>query len=141
MYTIRKTFKFEMSHQLVDSYSVACQNLHGHSYTCEIFLKSEGVDDTGMVCDFKKIKDQISEYINEWDHCIVLPDSLPAEYIDCIKKYNKRVKILDYNPTAELMCKDMFNYIKRVVPLLSKVRLHETTTGWAEYEETGCRCK
>ena len=36
-YTIRKQFKFEMAHQLKDSYSAAChENLHGHSYVLEL---------------------------------------------------------------------------------------------------------
>jgi len=135
MYTIRKIFKMEFAHQLFDAYSKACCNLHGHSYVCELFLTSETLDETGMVRDFKSVKDQVGEYINSWDHCTVLPDTLPKEYLECIQKYNSKVKIVNYNPTAEAMSKDIYETIKKVIPEVSKVRLHETTTGWAEYSE------
>jgi len=137
MYTIRKTLKFEMSHQLFTSYSAAChETLHGHSYILELFLKSESVDDTGMLQDFGEIKDKINDYVNRWDHALVMPIMFSKKYLDTLKKYNKKVIITRYNPTAELMAEHMFFYIKKIIPLLCKVRLHETTTGWAEYEES-----
>lgn len=134
MYTIRKKFKFEMAHQLNDAWSEDCSNsLHGHSYILELFFSSNELDSTGMVEDFGKIKHVLGEYINSWDHCIVIPDTFNKEYIKILKKYNKKIKVVHYNPTAENMCKQIFSYINIIYPQLSKVRLHETTTGWSEY--------
>lgn len=149
MYTIRKQFKFEMAHQLYNAYSTACsKQIHGHSYICEVFFTSSKLDETEMVIDFGKIKALINEYINSWDHCLVMPNTMPKEYLECLALYNENLKIVNYNPTAERMAKDMYEYISVILTnegllhswsnndgiKLKAVRLHETTTGWAEYE-------
>lgn len=135
MYTIRKKIKFEMAHQLYDAYTKECCNLHGHSYILELFFSSNTLDSTGMICDFKKIKDKLNSYIAEWDHSVVMSVNMPEEYLTCLTKFNKNLKITKYNPTAENMTKDMFDYIKKLIPSCVKVRLHETDTGYAEYSE------
>ena len=135
-YTIRKKFKFEMAHQLFDAYSKACSDqIHGHSYILELFFESQDLDNTGMIIDFTKIKDKIKDYVDSWDHCLVMPDMMATEYLQVLKLFNKNLKIVSYNPTAELMSHDIFNHIKIIIPQLCKVRLHETDTGYAEYEE------
>ena len=146
MFTIRKQFKFEMAHQLKDSYSAAChENLHGHSYVLEVYLSSQNVNMNGMVVDFGEVKDVIGDYVNSWDHSLTMPVFFDKEYLDMLGRYTKKMRITSYNPTAENMAKAMFNEITKMVNeyqqktygkidwTLSKVRLHETTTGWAEY--------
>ena len=140
MYTIRKQFKFEMSHQLFKSYSAACHEaIHGHSYILELFLSSDGLDDTGMVIDFGEVKSICGDWINTWDHCLVMPTMFDKEYLEMLSKYNKKMIITQYNPTAENMAREMWYTISYLLSQakrninVSKVRLHETTTGWAEY--------
>ena len=148
MFTIRKQFKFEMAHQLKDSYSAAChENLHGHSYVLELYFNSETVDKNGMVVDFGEVKDVIGDYVNSWDHSLTMPVFFDKEYLDMLKQYTKKMRITSYNPTAENMVKEMYREITKTLEkyqtdtygvvswTLSKVRLHETTTGWAEYTE------
>ena len=136
MYVIRKKFKFEMAHQLFDAYSKACsEQIHGHSYICELFFRYGAVDKTGMVIDFTEVKDKIKSYIDSWDHCLVMPMMMPESYLETLKIHNKNVKVVPYNPTAEMMAADMLSYIKKVIPKCFKVRLHETDTGYAEYTE------
>lgn len=135
MFTIRKKFRVEMAHQLIDSYTKACRLQHGHSYIIEVFLSGKELDSTGMLVDFTKISDKIKPYIMSWDHCLVMNEESAEEYLDMLKKYNCNMKIVPYNPTAENMAKDMFDTIKKEIPQLSKVRVHETETGWAEYYE------
>jgi len=146
MFTIRKQFKFEMAHQLWDSYSAAChENLHGHSYVLELYIQSKKLDNTGMVVDFGEIKDVVKTYIDQWDHSLTMPNLFPKEYLDMLAKYTKKFRVTPYNPTAENMSKDMFETLSKdlseyqmkkyneVLWEVAKVRLHETTTGWAEY--------
>ena len=148
MYTIRKQFKFEMAHQLFTSYSAAChENLHGHSYILELYFTSDTVDENGMVIDFGEVKYAIGYYVNEWDHSLTMPIMFDKEYLDMLEKHTKKFRIMTENPTAENMAKNMYQNINIILneysaknnrPLtfkLSKVRLHETTTGWAEYTE------
>ena len=142
MFIIRKIFKFEMAHQLKTCYSACCRDaIHGHHYLLELFFKSEKLDESGMVIDFGEVKEKLKEYINSWDHAIVMPNSFDSEYIDSLKKYNKKIKIVNYNPTAENMSNDIYDTIKKIFPQLSKVRLHETDTGYSEYYEEECCCK
>ena len=141
MFTIRKEFKFEMAHRLVSSFHKPCQRPHGHSYVLELFFTSNELNEDGMVIDFAQVKDIIGEYVDSWDHIMVLKASDPlvdvllGENIDKNIKAADGIKVVNYNPTAENMARDMYQYIKSVLPQLSKVRLHETTTGWAEYYE------
>ena len=39
-----------------------CQNLHGHTWLAEVWLEGEVNPKTGMVVDFKKVKDIIDVY-------------------------------------------------------------------------------
>lgn len=146
MFTIRKQFKFEMAHQLKDSYSAAChENLHGHSYVLELYFISQKTDKNGMVVDFGEVKDVIGDYVNSWDHSLTMPVFFDKEYLDMLAAHTKKMRITTYNPTAENMAKAMFEEISKMINEyqmkkdgvinweLSKVRLHETTTGWAEY--------
>ena len=136
MYTIRKQFKFEMAHQLSEAFSACCsETIHGHSYVLEVFFTGFRLDSTGMIIDFGEVKDILKSYINKWDHALVMPRDMDDEYLNMLMKYNKKIILTDYNPTAEEMAKDMYYYIKSRIHELSKVRLHETTTGWAEYWE------
>ena len=136
MYTIRKLFKFEMAHQLNKAYSSCCADtVHGHSYVLELFITSKKLDETGMVMDFSKVKDLVKDKIDAFDHALVMPEDMPKEYLDALEKFNKNLILVKYNPTAENMAKDFHDKFRPLFPrnVKLKVRLHETTTGWAEY--------
>lgn len=142
MYTIRKMFKFEAAHQLASAYSKLCsEQVHGHSYRVEIFLTSERLNSDGMVIDFGQVKAWIKDYMDSWDHALVVPASFGNKRIATLRKTNKRLLVMRHNPTAERMAEDMFFQIEKelsmraIAPTVSllKVRVHETDTGWAEY--------
>ena len=136
MYVIRKEFKFEMAHRLMTSYTEVCQNIHGHGYILELFFKGSMLNEDGMIVDFKKVKDELKSYIESWDHTLVLHKDDPLNHaIGDIVKESFSLKSVAYNPTAENMSRDMYDYIKEKFPILWKVRLHETKTGYAEYFE------
>jgi 6-pyruvoyltetrahydropterin/6-carboxytetrahydropterin synthase len=141
MYIIRKKIKFEMGHRLTGAYTKLCKNSHGHSFELELFFRSDKLDEDGFIIDFKLIKDKLKDYIDKWDHCFVISSQMDKEYIDFEKKYNDKIEVVDFNPTAENMVKNMYDYIKIQFPCLWKVRLHETDTGYAEYYEDEKCCK
>lgn len=143
MYTIRKQFKFEGAHQLFKAYSECCTGaIHGHSYLVEVFFRSQNLDDTGMVIDFGKVSDLYKDYIDKkWDHTLVMPNMFPHDYLVILATYNRKFRTVPYNPTAENMARQMFEDFDKINTennlnvLINKVRVHETTTGWAEYYE------
>lgn len=142
MFRIRKQFKFEMAHQLSHAYSACCSDtIHGHSYLLEVFFKGP-LDDTGMVIDFGEVSKEFKRYIDdEWDHALVMPADMDQEYIDVLNKYNKKLRLVSYNPTAERMAEDIYKVFECILEginkdhLLERVRIHETATGWAEYKD------
>jgi 6-pyruvoyltetrahydropterin/6-carboxytetrahydropterin synthase len=139
MYKIRKKYKFERAHQLHTAFSDSCRKtIHGHSYIVELFFKDKSLNDDDMVVDFGKIDSLVGEYINSWDHALVMSNLMDPYYLEMLTKFNKKLIITPYNPTAEAMAKDMYSHILNLlankdVPNISSLRLHETDTGYAEY--------
>lgn len=146
MYKIRKTFKVEMAHRLISSYSEECQNLHGHSYVIEVVLKSRALNPDDMVIDFKELKHLIKGYINEYDHAVMLSADDDQEFVNIVRAHNSNTQVVPFNPTAENMARYFFENLRYCICeyqdfvedpslVLEAVRIHETTTGWAEYSD------
>jgi len=141
MYTIRKKYRVEYAHQLKSAYSKACSDtIHGHSGVVELFIESENLNKDQMVVDFGEISSLVKSSVMEFDHALIIPDSLDFEYIECLKKYNKKLIITEINPTAEVFAKMIFDYVSYDLVNYSgfrlvKVRFHETESGYAEYSE------
>jgi 6-pyruvoyltetrahydropterin/6-carboxytetrahydropterin synthase len=111
---VTKIVKFETAHQLKQCYSEECKQIHGHSYKLECTFEGEIHPETGMVMDFKRIKEILQPIVDRYDHSFLTFES-----------YGK-------NPTAENMAMDIFQVIRQQSPLLVKIRLWETDTGYAE---------
>lgn len=146
MFVVTKEFKFEMSHVL-SNYDGPCGNLHGHSYVCLITFSMEDVDkETGMVCDFSRIKQLCNDIIfNDLDHCCAInttsDDDFEIELHELLMKHNKRIYEFPFRTTAENMSRFIFEKINVTLKSLnvpyscSKVQLYETVTGSATYED------
>lgn len=83
MYYIKKRLEIAGAHSLRLDYKSKCQFLHGHNWIITIYLKSETLDENGMIMDFKHIKNKIA-------------DKLDHNYIN---------DVVGCNPTAENMAK------------------------------------
>jgi len=111
---ITKIVKFEMGHQLDNCYSEECKLPHGHGYRLECTFEGDVNPETGMIMDFKEIKEILQPVIDQYDHKFLTSES-----------YGQ-------NPTAENMVRDIFRSIRQQTLLIKKVRLWETDTGYAE---------
>ncbi len=139
MFRVRKTFRFEAAHILKSAYSKDCSNtIHGHSYVVEVFLKSPELNEDGMVMDFGELKDIIGSIFTAFDHALILP----AEFkqTDGTPPLDGKIIWWSTNPTAETMAREFFGRVaarlnRHTYVKVEKIRVHETTTGWAEYEE------
>ena len=70
---IRKIYDFENAHIVRFCSSKRCkESIHGHSYRCEVLLKSDYLDAAGMVYDFGLMKQHNRMIIDSFDHTTTL---------------------------------------------------------------------
>lgn len=145
MYTVRKQLKWEGAHRLQTSYTEECQRLHGHSYKCDVIIEADDLDNDGMVIDFKYIKDVTKELIDLLDHRAMLNSADKPLFAEYEKKFPGQIIWVDFNPTAEKMCRWIWKQISRKLikqmqsvtenprTITVSVAIHETCTGEAKY--------
>jgi 6-pyruvoyltetrahydropterin/6-carboxytetrahydropterin synthase len=137
LFTIRKKYRIEMAHQLASAVTAAChETIHGHSYVVEVFISSESLNKDGMVLDFGALN-EVKNVIFEYDHALCLPRTIEPAYREAIEKYNIKCIFFSQNPTAEVLAQELLFRLSRLVAYpcrISKVRVHETETGYAEAE-------
>lgn len=141
MYAVTKRFKFEGAHVLDSSYSVECQNIHGHSYTVDVTLVSNKLNPDGMVIDFKKLKKLINPIFDELDHALLVYNKTFCKILEKAPGFLElgwNIKTMNSNPTAENMAKEFFDkidmaFIEYPDITVGLVEVSETLTGKASY--------
>lgn len=151
MITVTKSIGFCIGHRLLN-YSGDCKNIHGHNLTASVTFGKESplhLNDSGMVVDFKVIKNEIKSWIDEYlDHGFVA-NCFDLETIGFIKSIGgklfvmpNRAHYLDRdqqialaNPTMENITLLIATQARRVatknnVKLIS-VQLFESTSSFA----------
>ncbi|MBI3358445.1 MAG: 6-carboxytetrahydropterin synthase [Nitrospirae bacterium] len=131
MYKVTREIHFCYGHRLLN-YEGKCRNLHGHNGKVEIELFSEALDSLGMVRDFGDIKNIVKSWINEQlDHKMILCRRDPI--IPSLDAFKQPYYLIDENPTAEVICKLIYDYaISQQLPV-SEVHLWETPNSCASY--------
>ena len=56
MYYVHKRLEISAAHKLELSYESKCENLHGHNWIIDIYLKGDKLNKDGMLMDFTHIK-------------------------------------------------------------------------------------
>jgi len=141
---IRKLFKFELAHIVRNAYTQRCaQNIHGHSYKVELFIKSNKVEDAQMLIDFGLVKKGVHDFIDSFDHTFMLWNLPEDEHIVKFACKNfERVIITPFSSSAEMQAKMFYEVCEEILSeiqgfencKLEKVIVHETDTGYAEYQ-------
>ena len=108
MFEVKKRLEISAAHRLELSYGSKCTELHGHNWVLDIYLRSEKLNDDGMVMDFSHIKQKISD---KFDHKIIND-------------------VVDFNPTAENMAKFICD---ELAPYCYRVDVQESENNTASY--------
>lgn len=134
MYSITKEVYFCYGHRLMN-HPGKCRNLHGHSVKAAITLTSEQLNDQGMVCDFSDLRAAVERYVDEHlDHNFLLHRDDPI--IPALVHNNERFMALDEHPTAEVLSKMIFTYLRDAGLPVQQVVLWETASAQACYQES-----
>ena len=118
MYQLMVEESFDAAHAL-RGYEGPCENLHGHTWKVQVFLKGEKLNKIGLLEDFKIIKRNLQDILVEFDHKL-LNDLKPFEA---------------ENPSSENLARIIFKKIKVKSKALSKVVVWESHTAHAAYWE------
>jgi 6-pyruvoyltetrahydropterin/6-carboxytetrahydropterin synthase len=109
MYYVKKRMEISAAHRLKLNYKSKCGNLHGHNWIVTVYCKSQELDENGMVTDFSKIKQRISDHM---DH----------------KNLND---VFDFNPTAENIARWICDNVNNCY----RVDIAESENNTATYEK------
>ena len=140
---ITKQFSFEMAHAL-RNYDGLCRNIHGHSYKMDITLAGQPLRDefspkNGMVMDFGDLKRIVNEeIISLLDHALVLNAKTDTQLVDVLKQNYEKIVIVEFQPTTENLLNFIADKLKTKLServKLTRVRLRETDTSYADWEE------
>ena len=148
-YRICKAIELQTGH-LLSKHPGNCRFPHGHSRRVELVLEADRLDGNDMVCDFGVLKDALGDFIARYDHALCINTNDPM-FATLQAAYGERVVAFENcDPTTELLARRIYDavslsleeYRKRddvTFPLsaavrLTRVRVWETATGWAEYE-------
>jgi len=67
MFELKVITYFSAAHQL-KMVSEKCENLHGHNWKIEVYVKGEKLNDADVLIDFGELKGHISHIIAKLDH-------------------------------------------------------------------------
>jgi len=122
MYELKIITQFGAAHQLKDT-GGECENLHGHNWKIEVFVKGKRLDKNGLLIDFKILKQETKKIIDELDH----------------KFLNELDWFKDMNPTSENISRLIYDLVGQKINTpdikVSRVTTWESDTACATYTE------
>lgn len=122
MYEVMIEEEFSAAHAL-RGYKGKCENLHGHNYKVEVYVRGEKLDNVGMLVDFTHLKAVTRELIRSLDH----------QNLNELPPFNNEL-----NPSAENLAGFLLHRIASQVnneqAKVYKVRVWETSTSSATFQ-------
>ena len=100
---------FDAAHAL-RGYEGSCENLHGHTFKVQIFLKGKKLNKIGLLEDFRIIKRELGSVLKEYDH----------KLLNDIKPFTAK------NPTSENLAEEIFKNLKKRFKSVTKVTVWES---------------
>ncbi len=122
MFTLCVKDSFSAAHRLED-YHGKCEELHGHNFMVEALFDGEQIGTSGMVIDFKILKNYLKDILQNLDHV----------YINDIAFFKQRAS------SSEYIAMYIYDKLKKMIgnePVrLTEIKVWESETAWASYHE------
>ena len=99
MYTLTVKDHFDAAHALI-GYPGECQNLHGHTWDIEVSVRGTQLDEVGIVYDFKSLKSDLKQILDDYDH----------KYLNEVPPFN------ELNATAENLARIIYEQLELILP-------------------------
>ncbi len=119
MYEVSVKTHFSAAHHL-NNYPGACSEHHGHNWEVEVFVRGRSLDDTGMLLDFRDLKEALKDVIDIVDH----------------KDLNMTTAFKNKNPTSENIAGFIYDEMSARINgncTVDRVQVHETPGTTAVY--------
>ena len=120
MYELTVTRQFAAAHQLRESRG-DCEKLHGHNWKVEVSLIGEELNDTGLLTDFREVKEATDRILEEFDHSFL----------------NELPHFRDQNPSSENIAAYIFKKLSSALNntqiKVNKVTAWESDSARASY--------
>lgn len=120
MYEVMVEGSFSAAHNL-RGYRKKCEKLHGHNWKVEVGIRGEKLDKTGMLINFREVKDYLERIMEKLDH----------KYLNEISHFKVT------NPTSENIARFIYNELKSRLKSshyrVNKVTVWESDTTSATY--------
>jgi len=122
MFTLCVKDSFSAAHRLED-YHGKCEELHGHNFMVEALFDGEQLGMSGMVIDFKILKNYLKDILKNLDH----------SYINDIDFFKQRAS------SSEYIAMYIYDELKKMIdngPVrLTEIKVWESEKAWASYHE------
>ena len=122
MYEVMIEEEFSAAHAL-RGYRGKCENLHGHNWKVEVYVRGEQLDHVGMLVDFKELKAATRRVM---------------QYLDHQNLNELRPFAVELNPSSEHLAGFILSEVGEAINndrvKVYKVRVWETPSTCATYE-------
>ena len=116
MYELMVEDTFDAAHAL-RGYKGPCENLHGHTWKVQLFLKGDKLNKIGLLADFKEIKKELKQVLAKFDH----------NNLNDLSEFKKT------NPSCENLARIIFERAAKKIKGLAKVTVWESATSCASF--------
>lgn len=122
MYELKIISHFAAAHQLRE-FKGKCENLHGHNWKIEVFVRGENLGKDGLLIDFKLIKETTNRILDELDH----------QFLNELEPFKT------LNPSSENIAHYLFKSLSQEINVdnirIAKVTAWESDSACATYME------
>jgi 6-pyruvoyltetrahydropterin/6-carboxytetrahydropterin synthase len=122
MYEVMIEEEFSAAHAL-RGYRGKCENLHGHNWKVEVYVRGEELDHVGMLVDFRELKTATRRVMEYLDH----------RNLNELKPFD-----IEMNPSSEHLAGFILHKVAEQISdarvRVYKVRVWETPSTCATYE-------